>query len=126
MFYSIDTAYQLVKSIIGDCYKTDLDTLIYEILEQSKGCKVGESIETSPAYRPYFVAAYYLTAIRPRGGIVGAFGSDGVKWEDIDLQIKRLLELQKLADKSLGCLDPNYHPDLLLHPDQHLFSAFVV
>jgi hypothetical protein len=120
---NITEALTICQKLIGSCYSEENENELIKILENTKGCL--KSDNSIAIYRPYFSAAFYLKAFVPRGGIIKAQGTDGVEWEAINNQIKRLAELQKLEDCQLSCIPDCYSADRFLNVDQHCFSVLL-
>ena len=123
MFPTLQTALTEVKlqTQISDT-DTTFDNTLTNFLEASKGCiKATQADE----YRPYIVAARFL-AINPlRDGIIKASGTDTVEWQNPQIKIDGLLNLQRNLDKTLGCIDPAWSTTANNRP-LHTFSAFTV
>lgn len=83
------TATTIVKSVNPSAD----DTIINDLLEDSKGTKAGVA-----AYRPYIVAARTLSLNPPNADLKKA---DTAEWFDWQRRIKDLLETQALSDGTI-------------------------
>ena len=83
------TATTIVKSVNPSAD----DTIINDLLEDSKGTKAGVA-----AYRPYIVAARTLALNPPNADLKKA---DTAEWFDWQRRIKDLLETQSLSDGTI-------------------------
>jgi hypothetical protein len=123
MFPTLQTALTEVKlqTQISDT-DTTFDNTLTIFLEASKGCIKASQVTE---YRPYIVAARFL-AINPlRDGIVKASGTDTVEWQNPQIKIDGLLNLQRNLDKTLGCIDPAWST-VDSNRVLHTFAAFTV
>ena len=123
LYPTVESALIIVKQQL-DISSEDLtqDELLTAWLEAAKGCIKSTSID---AYRPFIVAARFLSIQPPREGIIAASGTDGVQWLDPYKIVKALLDMQRNLDKTLGCISEDWST---IESDRplHTFAAFTV
>lgn len=102
MFTSIDETLTFLKNLI-EITENSKDAMLIDFLNKSKGI----------TYRPYIVAAYFLSMFPPRNGLKSTSGNDGATWVDYKEKIRGFILTQKTLDCGDTAIDKCWRTDFI-------------